>query len=231
MSNMVDFDIKLLAQGCDNQNVNIAINSLLRVLKKKTITVSSHEQYLEKNVLRHLVSNLLQHVATTVILERRCHNGWVESKFKGSNKVICGYLGMGNNESTWYGTVDGILRGHTPDSSTALIAREDANEDEVESNGASMVMEIKPEVKHRSQAIGSVVLSSFVEHNLHKDLNPLVPALLINCHTIQIHMYDCESDILLMSNEFTFRSVDDKVNKESILLLWLFINHRYVLKI
>ncbi len=82
---------------------------------------------------------------------------------------------------------------------------------------------------HQSQAIGTVVLSSFIEHNLHKDLNPLVACLLINRYSLQILMYDCKSDILLMSEDFIFRNGDD-IKKESI-LLWLIFNHRYVVKI
>ncbi len=76
---------------------------------------------------------------------------------------------------------------------------------------------------------GSVVLSSFVEHNLHKDLNSLVPLFLLNCQSLQILMYDCKTDVLLISDKFFFRD-NIEVNKGFILLLFIFINHRYVVK-
>ncbi len=135
----------------------------------------------------------------------------------------------GCSESTWYGTVDGRLRGHLPASSIPVISKEE-DEYSDESDGASVVVEVKRNATHSSQAIGSVVLSSFIEHNLHKDLNSLIPCILINCYTLQIFLYDCEADILLISEKFIFRE-DKEVNKQSILLLWLFINHRLVVKI
>ncbi len=228
LEEMIDFNIDLLTKGAmNNEDLNKAINSLLPNLKvTKKINVDISDQCMEKYVLRELIENLFQHISSSVTLEYRSHHHWVDTVFGDSSKVICGNLGMGCNESTWYGTVDGRLRGHLPVSSIPVISLE---EDEY-SDGASVVVEVKTNVTHSSQAIGSVVLSSFIEHNLHKDLNSLIPCILINCYTLQIFLYDCEADILLISEKIIFRQ-DKEVNKESILLLWLFINHRLVVKI
>ncbi len=228
LEEMIDFNIDLLTKGAmNNEDLNKAINSLLPNLKvTNKINVDISDQCMEKYVLRELIDNLFQHISSSSTLEYRTHHHWVETVFGDSSKVICGNLGMGCSESTWYGTVDGRLRGHLPASSIPVISKE---EDEY-SDGASVVVEVKRNATHSSQAIGSVVVSSFIEHNLHKDLNSLIPCILINCYTLQIFLYDCEADILLISEKFIFRE-DKEVNKQSILLLWLFINHRLVVKI
>ncbi len=226
LKQVIDFDIDLLTKGAvDNKDLNEAINSLLPYLKvTKKINVDMSYQCMKKYVLCELIENLFQYISSSVTLEYRSYHHWVETVFGDSSKVICGNLGMGCNESTWYGTVDVRLRGHVPVSSIPVISQED-DENSDESDGASVVVEVKRETAHSSQAISSVVLSSFIEHNLHKDLNSLIPCILINCYSLQIFMYDCEADILFISEKFIFRR-DEKVNKESILLLWLFINHR-----
>ncbi len=224
---MVDFNEDLLTKGSvDDTVVNNALNPLLRTLKDKSIRLDNDEESIESQVLHEYVDKIFQYISSSITLEPRIHHVWVDSVFYNNDKVVCGNLGMGCNESTWYDTVDGRLRGQDPDGgSTSLIAVRD----EVESDGSSMVFEIKIKSLHLSQAIGSVVLSSFVEHNLHKDLNSLVPLFLLNCQSLQILMYDCKADVLLISDKFFFRE-NYEVNKGFILLLFIFINHRYVVK-
>ena len=226
LKEVLDFEIDFLTKGAMNdKDVNKAINSILPFLvDRKAHHIDIDDMCMEKDVLHELVEKLFQYISDSVTLEHRLHHSWVKAVFKDGNTVICGNLGLGCNESTWYGTVDGRIRGHSPESSVAVITTED-DDYSSESDGASVVVEIKRKNVHSSQAIGSVVLSSFIEHNLHKDLNSMVPCLLINCNSLQIFMYDCEADILLISDKFTFRE-NEHVNKESILLLWLFINHR-----
>ncbi len=222
---MVDFNEDLLTKGSvDDTVVNNALNPLLRTLKDKSIRLDNDEESIEYP--HEYVDKIFQYIASSITLEPRIHHNWVDSMFEDNDKVVCGNLGMGCNESTWYGTVDGRLRGQDPDGgSTSLIAVRD----EVESDGSSMVFEIKRKSRHLSRAIGSVVLSSFVEHNLHKDLNSLVPLFLLNSQSLQILMYDCKADVLLISDKFFFRE-NYEVNKGFILLLFIFINHRYVVK-
>ncbi len=170
----------------NNENLNKAINTLLFCLKvTKKINVDISDQCMEKYVLREFFENLFQHNSSSVTLEYRSHHHWVETVFEDSSKVICGNLGMGCNESTWYGTVDGHLRGHLPVSSIPVISQEN-DEYSDESDGASVVVKIERSTSYSSQAIGSVVLSSFIEHNLHKDLKFLIQCILINCYTLQI---------------------------------------------
>ena len=86
---------------------------------------------------------------------------------------------------------------------------------------------MKRESRSQSQAIGTVVLSSFTEHKLHPSRNSLVPSILINCYTVQVFLYDCEADVLLITEKVDLRD-DKRVKKSGLLFLWLFINHRYV---
>ena len=48
-----------------------------------------------------------------------------------------------------------------------------------DSDGTSVVVEVK-QITHCSQAIGTVVLSSFVENKLHPLLNSMVPTMLVS---------------------------------------------------
>lgn len=56
----------------------------------------------------------------------------------------------------------------------------------------------------------------------------LVPCILTNCHYIRVVLYDCVNDVLLITD---LRDDRDDISKGAILLLWLFINHRYIHKI
>ena len=225
---MVDFNEDVLTKSNENEDVNVAVNSLLLLLKQGIVQMDCCYQDTEKYGLYNLVDKLFQHITSFVTLERRVYSKYVKEHFRSSNKVGCGDLGIGCNHSTWYGTVDGRLRGCSSSFTPLVTIGEDEDEDEDEhSDGSSFVMEIKTRIKQDSQAIGSVVLSSFIEHNLHPSLNPLVPCILINCYTLKVFLYDCISDVLLISESIPFRN-GDVVKEECILLLWLFVNHRYV---
>lgn len=79
-----------------------------------------------------------------------------------------------------------------------------------------------------SQVVGTCVVSSFTEHQLHKTDNPLMPTLLINSNYARVILYDCVTDVLLISNKINLFNCDGKtVAKSAILFLWIFINHRY----
>ncbi len=226
LKEIIDFIIDLLTKGSmNNQDVNEALRFLLTYLKVKNINIDVDQYYMENHILYELVQKLFVHISSSVTLEYRLHHHWVDLQFGNSSEVICGNLGMGCNESTWYGTIDGHLSGQLPASLIPVVSVEQEDDDSSESDDNTVVVEVKKHSVHSSQAIGTVVLSSFIEHNIHTDLNSLVPCILINCYTVQILMYDCVADVLLISDSFIFRQ-GDSINKESILLLWLFINHR-----
>ena len=88
-------------------------------------------------------------------------------------------------------------------------------------------MEAKSQVKHCFQAIGIVVLSSFIENNLHPLLNSMVPRILVNCKTVQVLLYDCRKDVLFITEKVRFIK-EGQVIPNAILFMWFYINHRYV---
>ena len=84
------------------------------------------------------------------------------------------------------------------------------------------------EEQHMSQLITTNVVSSFGEHNLHKQENPIVPSLMLNSHWVAVSLYDCINNYLIVSERIDLYD-EEWVLKDSVLLfIWLFINHRYV---
>lgn len=53
-----------------------------------------------------------------------------------------------------------------------------------------------------NQLIVTTVISSFIERNLHPHLNPLTPVIMPGGPEAQICLYDCENDVLLLSDVF-----------------------------
>jgi hypothetical protein len=80
-----------------------------------------------------------------------------------------------------------------------------------------------------SQIIGTAVVASFTEHKLHPQHNSLVPTLVINCTCVKVVLYDCNHDILAISSKidlFDEYNAANTVKQSTLLLIWLFINHR-----
>lgn len=109
-----------------------------------------------------------------------------------------------------------------------VLANDDCHD---ESDGDSIIVEAKTSLKFRdlSKLIGMTVVSSFIEHNLHKDLNPMVPGLLINTSMAYICLYDCVNDYLLISDIFKWVDFDnDTLKVPALWVIWFMIHHRYV---
>ncbi len=140
LKNVVDFNVDVLTKGDDNEDVNMAVNSLLLLLKQGIVRMENHYDS-EKFVLYELVDKLFQHnISSCVTLERRLHWKYVKAKFLSSDKVMCGNLGIGCNKTTWYGTIDVRLRGHSC-SSTPLVTISYEDDEGEDSDGSSVVME------------------------------------------------------------------------------------------
>ena len=50
------------------------------------------------------------------------------------------------------------------------------------------------------QAFGTCVVASFTEKLLHPDMSALVPTIIINDQQFRVCLYDCEKDVLLLSD-------------------------------
>ena len=223
---IVYFDPKILTNANDDIDINTAINAVVPLLKGKHIKLEIEKECLQKLVVEELVSKLFKKITSSIVLEKN-HSEWLSEEFNECNDITIDYIGLGCNRTTWYGTPDARLRGFYTDCNV-LLSHDDDDDDSPESDGGSMLMEVKRKYQRSSQAIGTAVLSSFTEHKLHPSQNSLVPTILINCYTAEIYLYDCVSDKLLISESVKIKTTDDRVTKSGILFLWLFINHRYV---
>ena len=92
-----------------------------------------------------------------------------------------------------------------------------------DSDDTTMIVKLKG--KNFAHAIGTAVISSFVERKLHRSLNSMIPCLLLNSSTVQVILYDCEKDVLLKAKEVEFR-VDTQVLPSALQLMWILVNHR-----
>ena len=140
-------------------------------------------------------------------------------------------LGMGSS-NTWHGTPDVRVRG------AEIISNEDEEEDDDDdcsstaTDGATTTIEARRVLKKKnlSQAVGTCVVSSFIERNLHPDKQTAVPTIVIGQHRFQVCLYDCEHDILLVSSPILLAHPKERLSRHALLLLWLVINHRLFLQ-
>ena len=223
LRDIVDFDPNLLTNDSEESDVNTAINAVVPLLKGKRIKLEIEKNFLEKLLVEELVLKVFKKITSSIVLETN-HSKWLSEECNDSNGITIDHIGLGCNRTTWYGTPDARLSTDC----NVLLSNCDDDDDGDESDGGSMLVEVKRKAQSSSQAIGTAVLSSFTEHSLHPSQNSLVPTILINCYTTQIYLYDCVSDILLISESVEFKTKEDRVTKSGILFLWLFINHRYV---
>ena len=110
------------------------------------------------------------------------------------------HIGMGSKD-TWHGTPDAHVRG------CSIVYNPGVDDDRLsvsssESDGTTTPLEAKRKIKfwdNVDQLVATCVMSSFTEHSLHPHKNTLVPTIIMDPTIIQVCLYDCENDILLVS--------------------------------
>lgn len=139
------------------------------------------------------------------------------------------HLGMGIAE-TWRGAPDVRIRGTALEYDVPLLSGGDRQTDSESdgSNGTSTACEAKLKLtkKDFAQLVKTAVVASFIEANLHPNINTTVPTILIDTKRAVIAFYCSKVDILMISEPFKWR---DAIcfNKAGIAFLWVMINHRY----
>lgn len=129
---------------------------------------------------------------------------------------------------TWHGTPDIRTRG-----SEVILGDMDSHDDEVSSDdesvagsdGATANWEGKAKNANVAQAVGTCVVASFTEKSTHSNLNSLVPTILIDKHSFRVVLYDCEKDVLLITDT-KLLSTNGYLSQSSMAFLWILINHR-----
>ena len=156
-------------------------------------------------------------------------------------------IGCGSNK-TWHGSPDARVRGteiineyvtgeedenadldaNSFDGATTKDCNLDGNNSD-ESDGTMTTIEanIKYNKNSLQQAVATCVVSSFIEHTLHRTLPSIVPTILIDLRRFRVCFYDCTEDLLLVSTPIQLQSSNkSRLSRSAVLLLWLTFNHR-----
>ena len=161
-------------------------------------------------MLLELCSKILKFLCEedNIFLEARYSVDVRDNKYPG---IEACQIGMGK-KCTWYGTPDARIRGSN------LLYLRDATTSTVEAKthfGATSLL----------QAISTCVVASFIEKKCHPTLPPVVPTILIDKKKFYVCLYDCESDVLLVSQRIDL-TTDDHLPKTGLTVLWMIINYR-----
>ncbi len=187
----------------------------------------------ESTVALKICSQVLQHICGPgeVVLEKDTYKQLLSKK--PINGVHVGTIGLGSTK-TWHGTPDVRVRG-TNIVVSGMEMEEDETEDEEErkveedsdSDGMTVLLEVKSSMRaaHMPQAISICITSSFIENNLHEDMDPTVPTILIDGSKFRVILYNCVEDVLLISETKDLRT-GDRLSSTGVAFLWIVINHR-----
>lgn len=106
-----------------------------------------------------------------------------------------------------------------------VVVDEDPSDDEslASSDGATTTIDLRD--ANLQQAVGTCVISSFTEKSLHPNKQAMVPTILIDEAQFRVCFYDCEKDVLLVSESKSL-ATKGGLSKSGIALLWIVINYR-----
>lgn len=238
----VDADVKGASTGISFANLFVT-DEACPYPELETIS-ASNDHLRENESFFETVDCIVRHLSDTVTLNRE-YTSIVKKNYEydESTNVSVGNLALGWT-STWHGEPDARVRAKANRStiiSTVNIVNGDESSESSdceeaissgdESDGNTIVIEAKLKISSQnlSQLIALSIVNSFTEHNIHPAMNSIVPSLLLNGHFMVICLYDCVNDILMLSQELVFRGPGG-INKETVAMMWLVINHRKFLR-
>ena len=174
----------------------------------------------EEQIMVHIAHYILVGLCSEVTLEKRY------SKRLGAHaeEIQSTHIGIGSI-NTWHGTPDGRVRG----CNIVFPGTDEEDASSRSSEGNTTPLEAKLSIKlwtNISQLVSTCVTSSFTEHNLHPRKNTLVPTILIDANVVQVCLYDCEHDVLLVSQQNNICN-SGRLSTTGAFFIWLTINHRY----
>ena len=147
-----------------------------------------------------------------------------------TENVSCTSLRMGAT-TTWHGYPDGRVRGDSYSSTDLIYSNDEVDDGDSEtcltalneSQGDSACIEAKLHCSPQNfpQLVSTNIVASFIEHTLHAQLNSAVPTLLINTNYFYVSIYDCQSDLLLISNKISFKDKDLELISSGIFMIRL----------
>lgn len=255
-ADVFDFDTEMLVDPEKRpENLKQPFDSIIKFIKKAPRCPwppYMRENYVESDVVLALSKYILSSICQKdeVILEKK------NLKLFGLQlqEIRSESIGIGSPErKTWHGTSDGRVKGCPLVASldpypTAFIKGDDDDDGSGSdhdsgsdttasttvsdaSHGRDVHLEGKRGINWReniSQVVSTCVVASFTEHNLHPRENPLIPTILFDLEKFIVCLYDCEQDILLISDVMEIKKTrKDALSRSAVLFLWMVINHRY----
>jgi hypothetical protein len=229
LSNFISsFDPKFLSATSDNSNVDQAIHKVLPLLNEPPKLQGN----LEKTTFPIIMNRLIIPLSHSVAVEKK-----YRKIVKGENMLSYSFLGIGTSE-TLHGSPDARVRGFTMEDLDVISIPHDTSGSE--SDGGTIAVDSKKQLTYRStgtihpghlsQLVATNITASFTEHNLHPDLNSLIPTMMINTETVIVSLYDSVKDIWMISDPILLHDKQQHVfTKSTILFIWLFVNHRLFL--
>ena len=184
----------------------------------------------EKDTFFAIANNVLAKICTHVTLSHDNFQSYVDQNIHPEN-VVAGRLGIGT-QSTWHGYPDARVRALDVDTHLVQLEEDSNNPEDSPTStlGDSCIIEgkITKEQFNVVQLMATTVVSAFIEHCLHADLNPLIPVVMVGAPYAQICLYDSQQDILLLSDKFIWVTNKDTpvISKMGLMLIWMTINHR-----
>ena len=210
-----------------------SIEKLISIIQsRKTIELESVVNT-EKEVLINIAKKVLVPLFGNVTFEKS-----YRASLRGT-QIPVEPIGFGS-QKTWYGTPD--LRIHSCVCvSTSGVDKDEGESDSDESDGDELdgdelddssdasLSSISIEGNVKSQLVATAVTYSFTMASIQPTLNTIVPTILLNRVSFQVCLYDCETDLVLISGPKRLVTTRGCLSKSGVLLLWLCINHRFLL--
>ena len=89
---------------------------------------------------------------------------------------------------------------------------------------ASVEGKMTIEARNFDQLITTTIISSFVHHNRFGQSNPMTPSILIDNNDFIVCLYNCKTDVLLISDMISYAN-RGRLSTSGLLALWLVIHH------
>lgn len=192
-----------------------------------SLTLTSTKPKREKNVMVTLCSEIFLQLSNEVTLESMYRSFLTKGP---PVPLQAGPIGMGA-PNTWHGTPDARVRGTSivslQRSEDCYQVREFSDDESDTSDGTATEVEGKLVFGENNliQAIATCVVSSFTAKTRHPDMQAVVPTIIIDEENFRVCLYDCERDVLLISNK-KLLATKGHLSRSGLAFLWLVINHR-----
>ena len=200
-----------------------SIEKLISIIQsRKTIELESVVNT-EKEVLINIGKKVLVPLFGNVAFEKS-----YRASLRGT-QIPAEPIGFGS-QKTWYGTPDLRIHGCVCVSTSGVDKDEGESEsDESDDSSDASLSSISIEGKLKSQLVATAVTYSFTMASIQPTLNTLMPTILLNRVLFKICLYDCKTDLLLISGPKRLVTTRGCLSKSGVLLLWLCVNHRFLL--